>query len=108
MEHGDAGIKPEVQNAPEREFRAPSPEFSRRVLVGPKNPDVLNPNRKDVPSPSKEDLGNFQDRDYTLFTNKSLEERRAYWETKGEGRTFDEQKTSWTDSLQETFAKNHE
>ena len=73
----------EAPHIPEKAQTTPSPEFSRRILLGPSQKEALNPNAPLAPI-TREALGSLKDRDYTLYNTKSDAERDAFWSTKAE------------------------
>ncbi len=85
---------------------APSPEFSKRILVGPSRPELLNPNTPSV-AIQKDELGTPAQRDYTIFNTRSDEERKDYW-SQQEQKTFDEQKEVWLSQTLSLFTNAKE
>lgn len=96
--------KPKVlaQEVPQKERLLYDVEFTAlhtRILLGG---DALNPANRNLPEVTKKDITekSIDDRDYKAFEKGSREQRRAFWEGKGD---FDEQKIKWIQDTVKTF-----
>ena len=74
----------ELTHSPER-TTGDNPEFSRRLLVGAENPQMLDPHAL-TPAPNVEEIKTFEDRNYTRFNQRSEEERAKFWEGREDAR----------------------
>lgn len=68
----------------------------RLLLTG----DALNPDKKDLPK--AEILPSFENRDYTIYSQVSLNERVKEWEGR-ENNDFERQKQAWVENTVATF-----
>ncbi len=73
-----------------------------RLLIA--TPEALNQNHM-LPAVTRDALGSFADRNYGVFNNASIGERRDHWRGK-EGDVFDRQKAAWIQSTVSTFTND--
>ncbi len=96
--NGEQAPRHETPPSPERAFDERLIGLKARLLLGG---SAINPSEK-VSHVTKDGLGNFEQRDYSLFQGASIGERKTYWQGK-EGDSFDRQKTAWVRDTNEIF-----
>lgn len=106
MSETATAISAEVLPTPERSRHIPTSEFSARVLIGATNKEALN-HTQPLTEVKSADLGSFEGRDYSLFDERSKEERAKKWEDKA-GIGFDQQMKDWTDRSVQNFTNAKE
>lgn len=70
-----------------------------RLLIGGV---ALNPTKQDLTPVTSEQLGDFQQRDYSPFSNASGTERKTYWDQRNET-TYETRRQAWITGCVATF-----